>query len=88
MTHTFCFSVQAEALPSSLSRVLDVFSLYGNVPDHCYSQLAGWAHEELVVDVQMSGLDLDTAERIARRLQRLVSVTSVLWSEKRSAAAA
>ena len=39
-----------------------MFSLYGNVPDHCYSQLAGRAREELVVDVQMSGLDLDTAE--------------------------
>lgn len=88
MSHTFCFSVQAEALPSSLPRVLDVFSLYGNVPDHCYSQLSGRAQDELVVDVQMSGLDQDTAERIARRLQRLVSVTSVLWSAKRSAAAA
>ena len=88
MSQTFCFSVQAEACPSALPRVLEVFALYGSVPDHCYTQLAGKSREELVVDVQMSDLDTDTAERIARRLGRVVSVQNVLWSAKRSAAAA
>jgi hypothetical protein len=33
MTQTYCFSVQAEACPAALPRVLDVFALYGSVPD-------------------------------------------------------
>ena len=88
MSQTFCFSVHAEACPSALPRVLEVFSLFGSVPDHCYSQLSGKCRDEMVVDVQMSQLDLETAERIARRLGRVISVQSVLWSEKLSAAAA
>ena len=86
MSQTFCFSVQADAAPSTLPRVLDVFALFGHVPDHSYSRRAGAA--EMVVDVQMSGLDAETAERIAGKLGRIVSVGSVLWSEKRSVAAA
>jgi hypothetical protein len=88
MSTTFCFSVQAEATPSALPRVLDVFALYGSVPDHCYSRLAGHGRDELVVEVQMGGLDAVTAERIARRLGRVVAVRDVLWSAKRQALAA
>jgi hypothetical protein len=88
VSQTYCFSVQADACPSALPRVLEVFSLFGSVPETCYARLAGRGHDELVVDVQMNDLDSDTAERIARRLGRVVSVQSVLWSAKHEAAAA
>jgi hypothetical protein len=84
MTQTYFFSVQAEACPAALPRVLDVFALYGSVPDQCYTQRAGSAGEELVIEVQMSDIDADAADRIARRLHRVVSVQGVLWSAKSS----
>ncbi len=83
MTQTYCFSVSAEACPAALPRVLDVFALYGSVPDQCYTQRVG-AGEELVIEVQMSDIDADAADRIARRLHRVVSVQGVLWSAKSS----
>jgi hypothetical protein len=82
MSQTYCFSVQAEASPAALPRVLDVFALHGSVPDQCYTQRAGAG--DLVIEVQMSDIDADAAERIARRLQRVISVQGVLWSAKRS----
>ncbi len=40
-----------------------------------------------MVDVQVAGLPRGQAEQIARRLDRVVTVTQVLWSEKQRAAA-
>lgn len=84
MSQTYCFSVQAEASPASLPRVLDVFALHGSVPDHCYTQRAGVGGQDLVIEVQISQMDAAAAERIALRLQRVISVQGVLWSKKRS----
>lgn len=82
----YCFSVHAEAHPSTLPRVVEVFALHGFVPSRCHAQLGGRGGDELVVDVQMPGLDAHRAGLLAKRLGRVVSVTSVLWSEKRAAA--
>jgi hypothetical protein len=87
MSSVYCFSVHSEATPASLPRVLDVFALYGHVPEQCHSQLGGRDHEELVIDVQMSDLTAEAAARVAKRLGRVVTVTGVLYSEKQRCAA-
>ena len=80
---TFCFSVHSDADPAALPRVLEVFALYGFVPDQCHASRTGGGCDELVVDLQMSEIDADQAGLLAKRLGRVVSVTSVLFSEKR-----
>ena len=88
MSSTYCFSVHALTSPSVLPRVLDVFSLYGQVPSVCHSTLCGEQDEELVVDVQMTRMDDDVARLVAKRLGRIVEVTGVLYSRKQGVMAA
>lgn len=80
---TFCFSVHSDVDPAALPRVLEVFALYGFVPDQCHASRSGGQADELVVDLQMSEIDADQATLLAKRLGRVVSVTNVLFSEKR-----
>jgi hypothetical protein len=84
---TWCFSVHADCDPSALPRVLEVFALYGHVPQRCHAERCGPTGEELVIDVQMSGLAAAEAALVAKRLGRVVSVAQVLWSEKLRVAA-
>ena len=86
MSSVYCFSVHAEASPSALPRVVEVFALHGFVPSRCHAQRVGRDGEELVVDLQMNGLCAEQAVLLAKRLGRVVSVSNVLWSEKRAAA--
>jgi hypothetical protein len=86
MSGTFCFSVHADASPSTLPRVVEVFALHGHVPARCHAQRAGVTGEELVVDLQMGGITAAEAALLAKRLGRVVSVQDVLWSEKQIAA--
>jgi acetolactate synthase regulatory subunit len=86
MSGTFCFSVHAEASPSTLPRVVEVFALHGHVPCRCHAQLA--SPGELVVDLQMADVTAHEAALLAKRLGRVVTVRNVLWSEKRAAVAA
>lgn len=81
-----CFSVVSDADPSALPRVLEVFSLYGLIPAQCHSSRADG--DQLVVDLQIDGLAEGQAALLAKRLERVITVTSVLWAEKRLAAAA
>ena len=39
--------------------------------------------DQLVVDLQIEGLSDGDAQRLVKRLGRVVTVTSVLWSERR-----
>ncbi len=82
MSAIFCFSVHAQATPSTLPRVLEVFALSGHVPERCH---ADRALDELVVDLQLSGLAEREARRLAARLEAIVGVECVLWSKKRAA---
>ena len=43
--------------------------------------------DQLVIDIQVAGLPAGQAAQLARRLERLLTVTQVLRSEKRRAAA-
>lgn len=92
MSGVFCFSVHAEASPSTLPRVVEVFALHNFVPSRCHARLdsasgAGDAAEELVIDLQMAGITAEEAALLAKRLGRIVTVRTVLWSEKRVLAA-
>ncbi len=83
MSQTFCFSVHADATPSALPRVLEVFALMGLVPERCHADRAA---DELVVDLQLADLIAAEAAHLAKRLGRIVGVLGVLWSERRRAA--
>ncbi|MGE3291008.1 MAG: hypothetical protein AB7I59_11460 [Geminicoccaceae bacterium] len=86
MSATYCFSVHADADPSALPRVMEVFARLGHVPARCHVE-RGATQRELVIDAQLEALRRSEAEHVARCLDRLVSVVQVLWSEKRRAAA-
>lgn len=81
-----CFSVFSAADPSVLPRVLEVFSLFDLIPAACHSTRRD-GDDQLVIDIQVAGLTAGQAEQLVRRLQRVITVTEVLWSERRSAAA-
>ncbi|HET6467079.1 MAG TPA: hypothetical protein VFG43_01755 [Geminicoccaceae bacterium] len=76
----FCFSVLSEAQPSTLCRVFDVFSVHGLVPSRCHTEVA--AGGQLAIDLQVAGVHAELAEKLARRLERVVTVSHVLVSEK------
>jgi hypothetical protein len=75
---TYCFSVQASADPGLLLRVLELFAKRNLVPSRCHAVLAGPEREELLIDLQVTGLALEEAEHVARSLRQLVFVASVL----------
>lgn len=81
-----CFSVFSVAEPSALLRILEAVSVSGVVPSRCHSAPLENDPEQLVVDLQIAGLPFEGARLLAKRLQRVITVTRVLHSEKLSAA--
>jgi acetolactate synthase small subunit len=79
-TPTACFSVHAAAEPGVMPRVLELFAKRGLVPTSWHSRVNGG---ELTIDLQMKGLDGDTAAYIAACLRQVISVTTVLTYENR-----
>ena len=79
---TACFSLQAEAEPSVLPRILALFAKRGLVPNRVHSQLTGDRKSELHVDVQMDGLDRADMSYYAELMRNIVPVESVLTYEK------
>ena len=82
-----CFSVFSAADPSALLRILEAVSLLGVLPSRCHSAPLETDPGQLVVDFQIAGLPLERAQLLAKRLERVITVTQVLHSEKRCAAA-
>jgi hypothetical protein len=82
-----CFSVLSAADPSALLRILEAVSLLGVLPSRCHSAPLETDPNQLVVDFQIAGLPLERAQLLAKRLERVITVTQVLHSEKRCAAA-
>jgi hypothetical protein len=82
-----CFSVFSVAEPSALLRILEAVSLLGVLPSRCHSAPLETDPGQLVVDFQIAGLPLERAQLLAKRLQRVVTVTQVLHSEKHRASA-
>ncbi|HUJ97443.1 MAG TPA: hypothetical protein VLV85_04305 [Stellaceae bacterium] len=76
---TACFSVQAAADPGVMPRVVELFAKRGLVPSSWISRVSG---SELTIDLQLAGLDAETAHYVARCLRQIVAVDVVLVSEK------
>ena len=75
-----CFSIHATVEPGVMPRVLELFAKRGLVPSSWVSRVSG---RDLVIDVQMRGLEPASAAYIAQCLRQIVSVDAVLTSEKR-----
>lgn len=80
-----CFSVFATADPSTLLRVLEVFSLFGVIPERCHSSRLEADQDQLVIDIQAADLPSGRAAQLVRRLDRVITVTQVLHSERLAA---
>lgn len=79
-----CFSVQTDAEPTTLARVLEVFALRTVMPTRFHSVIdtAEAAAPRLSVDIQVAGLAPEMAEAITRKLGAVVGVRSVLTAER------
>ena len=81
-----CFSVHAESDPGSLPKVLEPFAKRGLVPRQVHvtreTGLSGSEAGGLQIDLQMTGMDLETATTIGRSLNAIFGIHSVLVSEK------
>jgi len=73
------FSVHAAAEPGVMPRVLELFAKRGLVP-HKWQSAASDA--VLTIDVQIAGLERDTADYIARSMRQIAGVDAVLTSER------
>jgi acetolactate synthase regulatory subunit len=81
-----CFSVFSAADPSALLRILEAVSLLGVLPSRCHSAPLETDPGQLVVDLQIAGCP-QSAQLLAKRLERVITVTQVLHSQKHCAAA-
>ncbi len=77
-----CFSIQAEAEPGVMPRVLELFAKRGLVPRRWVSDVTGPGGRELAIDVQIAGLAPETQAYIARCLRQIWGVGAVLTSER------
>ena len=83
-----CFSVVAASEPGVMPRVVQVFAKRGLVPTRWYSTLSGPCGEDLHIDIQVVGLDAGLRSRIAESLRQMVSIETVLTSERQMALSA
>ncbi len=77
-----CFSIQAEAEPGVMPRVLELFAKRGIVPRRWVSDVTGPGGRELFIDVQVAGMAPETQAYIARCLRQVWGVGAVLTSER------
>ena len=73
------FSVHAAAEPGVMPRILELFAKRGLVP-HKWQSAA--CDSVLTIDVQIAGLEHDTADYIARCMRQIAGVDAVLTSER------
>lgn len=77
---TACFSVQADADPNLLSRLLEPFAKRGLVLSRVHADTDGT--DRLTVDIQVTDMDLGLAGQIGSTLREIIGVEAVLVSEK------
>ena len=85
--YTACFSIQANADPGVMSRVLELFAKRGLVPSSWHSRVGGIQDDELIIDLQMQGMVRSEADYVASCLRQIPDVDTVLTSERFRAAA-
>ena len=84
---TVCFAISARPEPAVMPRVLEPFAKRGLVPSRWHA-VCGPTGDDLVIDLQIAGLDPALVELIAASLRQIVGVESVLTAEKRYALSA
>ena len=73
----FYYRLTAMREPSVLSRVIEMFALRDLIPENvCCLEIAG-AEPELVIQVQVRGLDRQHARHLAQRMRNIVPVREV-----------
>jgi acetolactate synthase small subunit len=77
------FSIRALAEPGVMPRVVELFAKRGLVPQRWHSAVS---EQALSIDVQMTGLDRDVADYIARCMRQIHGVETVLTAESRHSA--
>ena len=82
-----CFSVLTAADPSAVPRVLEIFAIRDLIPSQIHVTRSGGENvrapeAELTIDVQVSGVEREASEAIARKLRAIICVHSVLTSER------
>lgn len=78
----FCFSVLANAEPGVMPRVLGLLAKRNLVPHRWHSDRVGPEGQRLAIDFQVVGLGPELSDYMARCLEQLHDVDSVLTSEK------
>lgn len=78
--HSVWYSVQANAEPGVMPRVLELFAKRGLMPHKWHSTASGTV---LTMDLQIGGLGHDLADYIARCMRQVAGVETVLTSETR-----
>ena len=83
----YCFSIQAQADPGVMPRVLQLFAKRNLVPLRLHSDLVGdvlgAARRDLAIDVQIEGVTPALGDYIARCLRQIPGVATVLTAERR-----
>jgi acetolactate synthase small subunit len=81
---TACFSIQAEADPGVMPRILELFAKRGLIPSCWHSDLEDEEFDQprLSIDLQVTGLSDQQIDHVSASLRGMVSVNSVLTSEK------
>lgn len=84
---TACFSIQAEADPGVMPRILELFAKRGLIPSRWHSDLEGAASQQpaLTIDLQVTGLNRQQVAHVSNSLRGMISVNSVLTCEKQYA---
>ena len=80
-----CYSLKAAAEPGLLPNVIGLFAKNGLVPLRWHSDLLAHQHdqdEELSIDFQVAGLAWQRAEYLARCMEQIYGVHTVLISQK------
>lgn len=76
-----CYALTAEPDPSVLPRALEFIAKRGLVPYRCHATLEGREGRELVIDLQVSGMDQMTADHVGECLRQIIGVNAVLMSQ-------
>ena len=77
-----CYSLKATAEPGLLPNVIGLFAKNGLVPLRWHSDLLAPHNEELSIDFQVAGLAQHRAEYLARCMEQIYGVHTVLISQK------
>ena len=77
-----CYSLKAAAEPGLLPNVIGLFAKNGLVPLRWHSDLLAPHNEELSIDFQVAGLAQQRAEYLARCMEQIYGVHTVLISQK------